>query len=461
MRFVHLPVELWPRTAEKLAVVDRIGGRRVVMAANEAARAAGIEAGCLLTTALLEEPELRVEERNRLDERRALRALADWSLQFSSCIHVDLIRWLVWIEVQASLRYFGGLAALRSRVEQGVRDLGYAPHIGIAPTLEAAAILASQACAPEALTIESTLGLLSDLDLGLLALGPKVIEQLRATGIKTIGEVLAIPSDAVARRFGPGATDYLKRMTGALADPRKRHRCAEAYRRRIDFADPIGSIEGLLFPLRRVLRELEGYLRGRDVAIQTLEITIEHRDSPQTALTLHTSAPVRDAARLFLLLRERLEQVPWESCATGLAVGASEFLAPEVLQSDFFDDSVRHSAGWLALLDKLRARLGDQSVKQLGLRDDHRPELAWCVVQGAVDTQIDTPFPNRPLWLIEPTPVERPARLLGKPERIEAGWWSGTDSSRDYYLAVSAEGSHWWLYRDAQSGQWFLHGLWA
>jgi protein ImuB len=95
------------------------------------------------------------------------------------------------------------------------------------------------------------------------------------------------------------------------------------------------------------------------------------------------------------------------------------------------------------------------------LRDDHRPELAWCVVQGAVDTQIDTPFPNRPLWLIEPTPVERPARLLGKPERIEAGWWSGTDSSRDYYLAVSAEGSHWWLYRDAQSGQWFLHGLWA
>lgn len=461
MRFIHLAVELRPRTVEKLVVVDRVGTRRVVIAANEGARSRGIEVGCLLTLALLKEPALRVESRNRVEERRALRALADWALQFSSFVHLDPAGWLVWIEVRASLRYFGGLPQLRARLERGLQELGYAPRIGIAPTLEASAALSTQPDAPEALTLESALTVLSGLDMGVLAVGSKVIDQLRGTGLVTVGHVLAIPGDAVARRFGPAVTDYLKRLTGALPDPRKRHRCGDTYRRRLDFADPVVSLEGLLFPLRRVLRECEGYLRGRDVAVQRLEIAIEHRDSPHTGLILYTSAPTRDAARLFLLLRERLERVRWEASATGLTVRATEFVAPEVLQGDFFDDSQRHSEGWIALLDKLRARLGEQSVKQLGLRDDHRPELAWCVAQDAEGMLTDAPHPDRPLWLIEPVPVERPARLLGKPERIEAGWWSGTDCSRDYYLAVGTGGSRWWLYRDAQSGRWFLHGLWA
>ena len=43
----------------------------------------------------------------------------------------------------------------------------------------------------------------------------------------------------------------------------------------------------------------------------------------------------------------------------------------------------------------------------------------------------------------------------------EAGWWSGEDSSRDYYIAQTPEGSRWWLYREAATARWFLQGIWA
>jgi protein ImuB len=100
-------------------------------------------------------------------------------------------------------------------------------------------------------------------------------------------------------------------------------------------------------------------------------------------------------------------------------------------------------------------------VRRLGLRDDHRPENAWCIAADGKEAPITEAFPDRPLWLLEPTPVTELPQLLGTPERIEAGWWEGKDSSRDYYLARTEEGARWWLYRDASTNRWYLQGLWA
>jgi protein ImuB len=461
LRFTYLPIELRPREVEMFAVTDRMRARRVVIAANEAARQAGIEAGMDATRALLKQPELRLIERSKSEERRALRALADWSLQFSSTVHLNSARWLVWLEIGASLRYFEGLSALRARIEHGIAALNYSATLGIAPTLEAAALFSQDPNAQAITRREDIEPQASSLNLGSLFMDDKTIEQLSASGLRTVGEVLDIPTQALARRFGTEVTDYLQRLLGHFADPRKSHRAAESYRRRYDFADPLQSVEGLLFPLRRIMLEFEGYLRARDRAIQRVDVTLRHRDSPESSFSLHTSAPMRDAARLFALLREKLERTSWESPVTEVIVQAAEFHAPEILQGDFFDDSQRQSAGWAALLDKLRARLGERAVRQLGLKDDHRPEQAWCVVNGEDGLRPQAPYPERPLWLLEPTPIARPTQLIGRPERIEAGWWSGMDTRRDYYLAVSPEGARWWLYKEVGADQWYLHGLWA
>ena len=44
------------------------------------------------------------------------------------------------------------------------------------------------------------------------------------------------------------------------------------------------------------------------------------------------------------------------------------------------------------------------------------------------------------------------------PERLESGWWRGPSVRRDYYRVATEQASCWWIFRDLNTGQWFLHG---
>lgn len=443
------------------AVVNRRRGRRIVLACNTSAHAAGIETGIDAVAALAREPTLRLIERSPSREARALAGLANWALQFSAEVCLDASRWLLWMEVGGSTRYFGGLPALTGRIEEGIAALGFTAHSGVAPTLEGAAILAREARSGIALDRPALLERLGPGELGLLALDPEVVTALRATGLRTIAEALALPAAALARRFGPEVPLYLRQLTGELPDPRPRHRAPDRYRRDHDCTCPIATVEGLLFPLRRLLQELEGFLRGRDLALQHLAVTLQHRDAARTMLHVRTSSPQREAVRLFALLRERLERTVLPEAVTGIRLATDELLAPAIRQEDFFDQDARPNEDWTALLDRLRARLGETAVRRLGLADDHRPERAWVQGGAAADLPFSEDYPDRPLWLLEAQPVERLPVLCGTPERIEAGWWAGEDSSRDYYLARTPEGARWWLYRDVRTSRWYLQGIWS
>lgn len=459
--FAHLPIELrGPAQSEALAITDRFRSRRIIIAANAAASAQGIVVGQDATTALVRDPNLKLIERSPAGERRALRALAAWGLQFSSEITLDESRWLMWLEVGGSIRYFEGLENLLIRVHEGLAGLGYSAQPGIAPTLEAAALLSRRPGAKAVHSLDSLGERVGSYPLTLLALSADVIAHLKASGLQTIAEVAALPTAALSRRFGADVSRYLQRLVGTRADPRPRFRVPERYRRQFECGYPVETVEGLLFPFRRLLQELQGFLRGRDCAIQRLVITLEHRYVTDTTLEIRTTSPQRDAARLFALLRERLERLTLPEAVTDIRLVADELLAPDILQNDFFDESAKLDAGWVALLDKLRARLGNDAVRQLGLANDHRPERAW-INESGTDEATDAEFPQRPLWLLEPTPLDTLPTLCGTPERIEAGWWAGEDSSRDYYFARAPEGTRCWLYKDLRTQRWYLQGLWG
>jgi protein ImuB len=80
----------------------------------------------------------------------------------------------------------------------------------------------------------------------------------------------------------------------------------------------------------------------------------------------------------------------------------------------------------------------------------------------------------RPTWLLE-TPVKllikqhrpfygSPLKLMSTGERIEAGWFDGEMSARDYFVAEATDKSCYWIYRERPSATseevvWYLHGL--
>lgn len=457
----QLPLEArQPASDEAVAVTDRRGPRRWLIACNAACYENGIRPGLDATTALSLRPHLQLLERSHPQELEALKSLASWAEQFSGWVSFDSVRLLLWLEIGSSLRYFQGMEPLRSRIESGLAQLGYSATFGIAPTLEAAAALCQVDDAPVIDRTKRLAETIAPLPLSAFALDDVASEALTSFGLNTLGDVLAFPRDGLARRFGEELLDYLDRLTGVAPDPRKPHRSRSTYRRKFELLGSVESTEGLLFPLRRLLNELQGYLLARDTALQSVHIDLCHDGKPPTQLEIRTTRPLRDAVRLFALARERLERTILPCAVEEIVVRADRFVPLGDTQMELLDGGKRRDEGWSGLLDKLRARLGDSAVRQLGLRDDHRPEHAWCVVNGK-PPDADLPYQERPLWLLEPRLVRTLPRRLGQPERIEAGWADDQDESRDYYIAETEDGARLWMFRDGAKGQWYVHGIWA
>jgi protein ImuB len=397
-------------------------------------------------------------------ERAALERLAAWAYQWSSLVSYRLPDGpLLWLELGASRTLFGGYTALLMKLEAELTQLGYSHACALAPSPTGAALL-TQADQQRCVTTQSQLrSRLELLPLSLLALPQAVLAALHTTGLRRIGQLLALPAAAIARRFGPETSLYLRRLCTTAGDPRPAWRMPATYRARFEFGSEVHDTTALLFPLRRLLLEFQGYLRGRDCAVLRFTLEFEHYHHAPSAITIGMSAPARDAEQFLLLARERLQNVVLPAPVSALRLQALEFTAASVLQADFFGGDAQQLQQLQLLLDRLQARLGDEQVRGLQQQADHRPERAWHFVTPQQSTPSpDTQGPARPCTLLQnPRRIEPPALLLSGPERIESGWWDGGDATRDYYVARAGDGAQLWVFQDLAGGAWYLQGLWS
>jgi protein ImuB len=409
----------------------------------------------------------------------ALERLAAWSYQWSSQVSLEPPD-LLWLEFDASRKLFGGRTALLGRIETGLVQLGYEYRCALAPSPTAAALLTHAAAPCHVLTVAQLRPRLDPLPLSLLELPAATRSALQSAGLTCIGQVLELPDAALARRFGPETTLYLRRLCCRSPDLRPAWRLPETYRVRCEFEGAVNDAGALLFPLQRLLLEFQGYLRARDCAVLRFTLELEHERGAASSLSIGLSAPGREAREFLALARERLATLDLPAPVRALRLQALEFTAPAILQADLFGSDAQRLAQLQLLLDRLAARLGATSVRGLRGRPDYRPEHGWCYVEptvgtagamgamgtagalGAMGAEHPSGTPSRPCYLLpEPRQIAAPYGLLAGPERIESGWWDGADAARDYYVARTPEGAQLWVFRDLRGGKWYLQGLWA
>jgi protein ImuB len=474
----QLPLEAVRSEAAQEAVVVTAceGSARWVICCNQTAESVGLTDAMNYTVALAIHPQVRPIERKLQAEQAALTRLAAWAYQFSStvipgAVSTDLRRARMsslWLEIGASLKLFGGFRRFIEHLENELTRLDYTYRLGVGPTLEGAALLARSGIRMAVTTSHALQVRLRSLSVGKLDLPPGVAQELHSAGVRTIGTLLELPRDGIARRFGPGISDFLDRLIGASADPRPTFRLPAEYDTTYEFDFEVRNSEALLFPLRRMLAEFAGFLRSSDTGVQQFRLTLSHRDRPATIMNVGLSFADRDVERFFSLVREQLSRTELIAPAIALGLHADRFAAPTALQSDLFDPALHQTEQLSHTLDRIAARLGDSQVHGLKTAADHRPESAWKKAEyraeaGKADA---TPgFPDRPLWLL---PEPRPLQISGQPqisagpERIEAGWWDGSrDVRRDYFVVRTSNGADLWVYQDLADRSWYLHGFWS
>jgi len=467
--FPLLPLETGTRSQEAawpVVVASSAQGSATVVACNARARAAGIHPGLGVSAAWALAPCLHVLARNEATERAALERIAAATLAFTPLASTTPPA-AVLLEIAGSLHLFGGLAPLKAAVTALAADLGYTLRLGCAPTPLAAEWLARTA-APDVTHARDLEAALAPLPLAVLDAPGDVAATLDGIGIRTIGEFARLPREATARRFGPPLVEALDRALGRRPDPRAPYAPPAAFESKLDLPAPVAETQALLFAARRLIGEFAAWLAGTGRGALRFRFDLAHDDGPDTPVTIGLAAPGRDPAHLALVTRERFERLALDRPVETLAL-ASDELQPLASQNlAFFPDAAHAAENAARLVERLRARLGEDAVRGLTLVPDHRPERAWRFSAPGAATR-DAAAPARPLWLLsEPRPLALDTdgprlggalALLPDCERIESGWWDGAGIARDYFVAEDTAGARYWVYRERASGQWLLHGV--
>jgi protein ImuB len=497
-----LPLEAFCATlpaAQAARPVALLAGHRISLV-NPAAAERGLRPGIKRATALALAAELLLAESHPGREAAALQAVAHAALAFTPAVVLHDAQ-TVLLEVQNSLRLFGGLATLRQRLLAALQALGHHLQLAAAPTALGAALLAQWyprnrgdlVLGPHATQLPALQALLSQAPVWQLGPGREHWEALQGMGLHTLSDLRALPRTGLARRFGAGLLDELDRALGLQAEAHRWLELPASFESRLELFARADTTEQVLHGASVLLARLVAWAQARHarVAAFTLRMLHEkarHTATPATELRVEMAEPALDAAHLQSLLRERLARLELIAPTLDLQLHCSQLVAGHVPNAELFPTRTSEALGLTRLLERLRARLGDEQVLRLVAVPDHRPEHASRAVpaQGealtgpaVAATDIVLPL-HRPAWLLpEPMPLaERealpllnghPLQLLSGPERIETGWWDDAHVARDYFIALAEDGCLVWVYRGrlpAAPGRqdephWYLQGLFA
>lgn len=450
-----------------------------VYAATSLAIAAGVRASMRRGGVLTIAPHTMLLERSPAKEAQALRRVAIALLQFSPNV-IEGEEESILIEVSTSLRLFGGLRRLRSRIRGTARTMGFSADIGCAPTAQAA-WLHARAGGGSSLKIERFARRLDGLSVGLLPSARPIQEWLDNLGCRTLAQLRRLPRAGLQRRCGKAINDALDCALGEAPEVFDWIEAPPSFSARVELPDRIEHADATLAYGQGLVAQLVGWLVSHHLAVTRLHFVLEHERGreaiPPTNIDIALAEPTWSGGHLVRLLKERLAriEIAGPMIAVRLEVDEVQPLAPpsETLFPEPGGTPEDHSR----VMEVLTARLGAENILRPEPVPDYRPEVANSWVPATGKAPKPTPLPQlpRPTWLLD-KPIAllmrdhrpyygSPLRIVSPPERLESGWWDGQLQTRDYYVAQGNDHSFYWIYqerlgsREGDETRWYLHGL--
>ncbi len=468
LRFHQLPLECLDRSGEGVVAVLE---KQRVLRANDCAAALGIREGMGAGTvrALAGDEPCQLLERDRAAEARALQRLCCWAYGITPALfsyREDCLQ----LEIGGSLALFRGLDPLLAEVANGIASRGVQASRALAPTPAAAWLLSH---ADEDLAMASGQDLaerLAPLPLALLGDFGDTVDSLRRAGLHTLGDILALPPTALARRCGAPFRDFLQRVLGQREDRRADYSPPPEFGDEYWFGYEVRANEELYPAIQLLLQSLCRFLRNTQLQTGEIHWQLVGVDRSLREVCVRSSCRHSDWENWYQLTRVRLERLALATGVEGIALACRELHSGELESIDLF--APRKQREPLAgLLDRLRNRLGLQAVQAIGCRDEHLPEYAlYTGGERPAASERGVATAQRPFWLMpQPQALEpRGGRLRWQgaldlvygPERIEDNWWR-EPVSRDYYIARGEAGQYYWIFRDRRARRWFIHGIFA
>jgi len=475
-----------------LLIAEAPGARARVVACAPQAQRRGATVGLSIAQALAAAGECAVRVASGDVEQAAHAALADVAYSFSPRVE-DGAPGTVFVDADGLQALYASEAALAQAMEQRARGLGLQALIGIAGTKIAAELAARDGGGCTVVPPHEEWRLLEPLSIDRLAPDAAVRETLLRWGVRTLGQLAALPTGELAIRLGPDAAALARRARGEDAYPLAPRPLPLDFAESAELEWGVDGLEPFLFVVRGLLDRLIARLEVRGLVCGDLRLSLGLADRGRDERTVVVAAPSNAVKPLLTLLRVHLEAHPPRAAVEHVRLTA----VPERLraaQLDLFRPHGPAPALLAATLARLGALCGAAAVGAPALVDSHRPE-AFAVqpfhvertshaersaprhVAPSMPTSValrtlrpphaldvfcqrDQPEFIRPVDAVNPTIgcTGRVVTLAG-PWRLATEWWRPDVLHRDYYDAQLSDGAIYRVFFDRLIQRWFLDGV--
>ena len=468
----------------------------VIYATNHAAHRAGVTVGARVADMRALCHQLRIDFADPAGDLAALNRLALWARRWCPWTVAD--DWseagsgggcgLV-LDTTGADHLWGGEAAMLEEIEMRLSLLGFSSRLALAPTWGAAWAMARFGPIRAIWRGPQDVASLPGAALRLDSVTTLLLNRL---GLKTIGDLTAVPRLSLARRFARAelaANPVLRldQLTGHLAEPLAPPEEPPVFRADARLPEPIldpthylpGLCESLCLQLSKA-----GHGARR------LRLNVYRTDGEVSRIDVPLVAPNRDPAHMIFLFRDRLERI---NPGFGFDLISLEAPLSEPLGTlqPKLGDKADEGLDLSRLVDRLTMRFGARALSRRTLKTSYIPERAEASVSPLAEPiDVSPPVAERPARQLDPAeelrvlyavPEGPPAQFLWRgrqhrvsryqgPERIAPEWWQDRPGTRlrDYFKVEDEVGNRFWLYReglhdDGRGGapRWFLHGVFA
>jgi DNA polymerase-4 len=364
-----------PELRGRPVIVGGVGNRGVVSAASYEARRYGVRSAMPTATARRLCPQgifLPVRMPHYATVARQIREILLAVTPLVEPLSLDE----AFLDVRGHERLLGPAPEIARQIKDRIRSgTGLTASVGVAPN-KFLAKLASDHGKPDGLVVVPPDGVaefLAPLPVGRLwGVGAKGEKRLHALGVRTIGQLAALPERVLADHFGKTGRHLWELAHGRDERAVTPDREAKSISTETTFPEDVGDRAALRTWLLDLVDELAGRLRKEGVRARTVELKLRSSDfrTWTRSLSLPAATDVTDALwRAALQLFERsvtAEVLPLRL----LGVGASNLARDGLVQGQLFEDAERRRGEALdQTIDAIRARLGSGAIRRGSLLD--------------------------------------------------------------------------------------------
>jgi protein ImuB len=317
------------------------------------------------------------------------------------------------------------------------------------------------------------------------------VSVFRSWGIRTLGELAALPPADLAARLGRAGLVWQAIARGDDVRPLVPDVPEERFESSIELEWPIDGLEPLSFVLTRLLEPLSTRLERRDRGAAVLHVRLDLVTDDVCTRSLQLPSPIRDVRTLRTLALLDLESHPPHAAIDRVTI-VIDPTPGRVLQHTLFARAQPTPEQLSTLLARLGALMGQDRIGAPALVDSYRPG-AFVMTPFAVDQRREPfsensassaasalnvvsalrrcrhPVPAR-VAVVDGEPVrvttDRQGFAGGQvlrragPWRTSGEWWLGQTSwNRDEWDVALSDGAVYRIFRDRQTDGWFIDAI--